>query len=145
MSKQIIASTENLNLVKNKLLDLYEQFDLMFTEIEQKAKQSYNDEQMTEFNKQLLIINQFATIVLMYEDISTRYIDNLKAIKTQNNQLDLALKYINQFATIVLMYEDISARYIDNLKAIKTQNKQLDKALNYISALGGDINLIKYS
>jgi hypothetical protein len=107
MSKQIIASTENLNLVKNKLLDLYEQFDLMFTEIEQKAKQSYNDEQMTEFNKQLLIINQFATIVLMYEDISTRYIDNLKAIKTQNNQLD--------------------------------------KALNYISALGGDINLIKYS
>ena len=96
MSEHIIASTENLKLVKNKLLDLYEQFDLMFTEIEHKAKQTYNDEQMIEFNKQLLIINQFANIVLMYEDISTRYIDNLKAIKTQNNQLDLALKYINQ-------------------------------------------------
>lgn len=91
---KIIASTENLNIVKNKLLDLYEQFDLMFTDIEHKAKQSYNEEQMSEFNKQLLIINQFATIVLMYEDISTRYIDNLKAIKTQNNQLDKALKYI---------------------------------------------------
>jgi predicted O-methyltransferase YrrM len=95
MSQKIIASTDNLNLVKNKLLDLYEQFDLMFTDIEQKAKQSYNEEQMSEFNKQLLIINQFATIVLMYEDISTRYIDNLKAIKTQNNQLDKALKYIS--------------------------------------------------
>jgi hypothetical protein len=92
---KIIASTENLNLVKNKLLDLYEQFDLMFAEIEHKAKQSYNEEQMSEFNKQLLIINQFATIVLMYEDISSRYIDNLKAIKTQNNQLDKALKYIS--------------------------------------------------
>lgn len=92
---KIIASTENLNLVRNKLFDLYEQFDLMFTEIEHKAKQTYNEEQLIEFNKQLLIINQFATIVLMYEDISTRYIKNLKAIKTQNNQLDKALKYIS--------------------------------------------------
>lgn len=107
MNQKIIASTDNLNLIKNKLFDLYEQFDLMFEEIEHKAKQTYNEEQLIEFNKQLLIINQFANIVLMYEDISTRYIDNLKAIKTQNNQLD--------------------------------------KALKYISALGGDVNLIKYS
>ena len=94
MSK-IIASTENLNLVRNKLFDLYEKFDLMFAELEHKAKETYNEQQLIEFNKQLLIINQFATIVLMYEDISSRYIDNLKAIKTQNNQLDKALKYIS--------------------------------------------------
>jgi hypothetical protein len=96
MSEHIIASTENLKLVRNRLFDLYEEFDLLFEKIELQAKNTYNEEQLLEFNEQLLTINKFANIVLLYEDISTRYIDNLKAIKTQNNQLDLALKYINQ-------------------------------------------------
>jgi hypothetical protein len=96
MSEHIIASTENLKLVRNRLFDLYEEFDLLFEKIELQAKNTYNEEQLLEFNEQLLTINKFANIVLLYEDISTRYINNLKAIKTQNNQLDLALKYINQ-------------------------------------------------
>jgi hypothetical protein len=96
MSEYIIASTENLNIVRNKLFDMYDEFDNLFSDLEHKAKKTYNDQQLIEFNKQLLIINKFANIVLMYEDISSRHIEQLKKIKLQNNQLDKALNYIEK-------------------------------------------------